>query len=111
DLPGAAFAATVSADIWHRRLGHLNPGSMDLLRKKEGNGIEYADSMSACDICALSKSRQQAHPKTAENKTTGPMDLVGTDLMGPFSPPAKGGFRFAAKYTDYHTHMKEVFLL
>ncbi|CAN0020693.1 unnamed protein product, partial [Ascophyllum nodosum] len=44
-------AATADADIWHRRLGHMNPRSMELLRRKEGNGVEYTGTISDCDIC------------------------------------------------------------
>ena len=28
-----------SADIWHRRMGHINRRTMDVLRKLQGNGI------------------------------------------------------------------------
>ncbi|CAN0485334.1 unnamed protein product, partial [Hapterophycus canaliculatus] len=48
-----AFPATVSADIWHRRLGHLNPRSMDILRKTEGSAVGFTDVLSGCNMCAL----------------------------------------------------------
>ena len=35
DVPGVVYAATADADTWHRRLGHMNPRSMELLRRKE----------------------------------------------------------------------------
>ena len=57
DVPGLVYAATADADIWHRRLGHMNLRSMELLCRKEGNGVEYTGIVSDCDICALSKSR------------------------------------------------------
>ena len=68
DVPGVVYAATADADIWHRRLGHMNPRRMELFRQKEGNGVEYTRTVSDCDICALSKSRQQAHPKKARGR-------------------------------------------
>ncbi|CAM9568805.1 unnamed protein product, partial [Hapterophycus canaliculatus] len=106
-----AFPATVSADIWHRRLGHLNPRSMDVLRKTEGSGVGFTDVLSGCDICALTKSRQQPHPKANSRKTQGPMERVYTDLMGPFNPPAQGGYKYVSKFTDDFSRMKEVYLL
>ena len=39
------------------------------------------------------------------------MQLVYTDLMGPFTPAAKGGCRFVSKFTDDYSRMKEIFLL
>lgn len=107
----AYSAASASADTWHRRLGHMNPRSMDLLRKKEGNGVEYLGDTSPCSVCTTSKSKQLAHPKTTTRKTTRPMQLVYTDNMGPFTPAAKGGYRYACKFTDDFSRMKEAYLL
>ena len=111
DVPGVVYAATADADIWHRRLGNINLRSMELLRPKEGSGVEYTGTVSDCDICALSKSRHEAHPKKSTRTTTRPTQLIYTDLMGPFTPPAKGGYRYVSKFTDDYSRMKEVYLL
>ena len=111
DVPGVVYAATADADIWHRRLGHMNPRSMELLRRKEEDGVEYTGTVSDCDICALSKRRQQMHPKKSTRTSTRPMQLIYTDLMGPFTPPVKGGYRYVSKFTDDYSRMKEVYLL
>ena len=112
DDSGVAFAAAADATTWHRRLGHINFRSMDLLRKKEGNGVTFTDSsMSPCDICAIGKSRQLAHPKKTTRKTIAAMQLVHTDNMGQITPCAKGGFGFVAKFTDDLSRMKEAYLL
>ena len=87
------------------------PRSMALLRRKEGNGVEYTGTVSDCDIFALSKNRQYAHPKKSTRTTTRPMQLIYTDLMGPFTSPAKGGYRYVSKFTDDYSRMKEVYLL
>lgn len=58
NMPGAIFAAAVSADVWHRRLGHLNPWSMELLCKRDGNGVEYTGGVSDCDICVCPQQEQ-----------------------------------------------------
>ena len=84
---------------------------MELLCRKEGNGVEYTGTVSDCDICALSKSRQQARPKKSMRTTTRPMQLIYTDLTGPFTPPAKAGYRYVNKFTDDYSRMKEVYLL
>ena len=62
-------------------------------------------------MCALSKSRQQAHPKKSTRTTIRPMQLIYTHLMGQFTPPAKGGYRYVSKLTDDYSRMKEVYLL
>ena len=61
--PGMAFAVQVNADTWHRPLGHMNPDHVELLRKTEGNGVEYTGTVSGCDICAVGKSTQKGSPE------------------------------------------------
>ena len=40
DSAGAAMRAE-SADLWHRRMGHINSKSMAVLRGVPDNGVEY----------------------------------------------------------------------
>ena len=108
---GVVYTATTSASVWHHRLGHMNLRNMEVLRNKKGNGVEYTGTISGCDICSVTKSKQQAHPKKSTRKTTRPMQLVYTDLMGPFTPAAKGGYRFVSKFTDDYSRIEEIFLL
>ena len=42
--PAVALAALLSADTWHRRLGHINPRNVELFRKAEGNGVENSST-------------------------------------------------------------------
>ena len=73
--------------------------------------MEYTGTVSDCDICTPSKSRQQAHPKKSTRTTTRPMQVIYTDLMGPFTPLAKGGYRHVSEFTDDYSCFKEVYLL
>ncbi|CAN0393136.1 unnamed protein product, partial [Laminaria digitata] len=107
----ALSALQVSADLWHRKMGHVNPQSLRILRNASDNGINFSDSMSPCDVCAFGKSKQERHPKTTAHNTVRPFQLVCTDLLGPVSPPALGGYRYVSKFTDQHSKWKEVFLI
>ena len=84
DAAGVALR-TESAALWHRRIGHINTRSMDILRKEKGNGVEYTGDLPTCDVCALGKSAQQAHSKRASYDVSRPFQLVTTDFMGPLS--------------------------
>ena len=110
DTAGVALR-TESAALWHRRIGHINNRSMDILRKEKGNGVEYTGDLSTCDVCALGKSAQQAHPKRASYDVSRPFQLVTTDLVGPPSHPALGGSRYVSKFLDQLTKWNEVFPL
>ena len=102
---------TELADVWHRRLEHINSRSLDVLRKVEGDGIDHSCNVEAFDVCAVGKSAQQAHPKKARHDIKQPVQLVLADLMGPMSPPALGGFQYVSKFVDQQTTCKEIFLI
>lgn len=55
------------------------------------NGVEYSGGITGCDICAMGKSQQLAHPKIVRYHVDAPMMLVDTDLLGPISPLALEG--------------------
>ena len=114
--PRASYTAPsrTSADTWHRRLGHLNARSLDILRKDTGTGVDYRDSLSPCGVCQIAKHKQSPHPKQSTRELSRPGQLVVIDNMGPVNPPAKykgGSFPYACKITDDYTKMKEVYLL
>lgn len=114
-VPGCAPAGLAlrseSADLWHRRMGHLNRKSMDVLRKQLENGVDYAGDVQDCGPCPLGKSAQQPHPKQATYNVQRPFQIVLVDTLGPFSPPALGNFRYATKFVDQQTKWKEVILM
>lgn len=44
-------------------------------------------------------------------QSTMPLELVSTDLLGAISPASLAGARYAAKFSDYHTHCKAVYMI
>ncbi|CAB1106137.1 unnamed protein product [Ectocarpus sp. CCAP 1310/34] len=53
----------VSADNWHKGLGHLNARSLDILRKDTGTGDDYRDNLSPCGVCQIAKHKQSSQLK------------------------------------------------
>ena len=102
---------TESADLWHRRLGHINSRSLDVLRKMEGNGIDYTANAKACDVCVIGEGAQQAHPKKTTYGIKQPFQLVLADLMVPMFPPALEWFQYVSKFADQQTKRNEIFLV
>ena len=41
EAPDGYFLRVETANLWHRRMGHINSMSLDVLRKEEVNGIDY----------------------------------------------------------------------
>lgn len=86
----------------------MNPRSMKLFRRKNGNAIDFNGAISGCPTCTLGKSQQNTHPKKPIHKTTGPMELVYTDLMEPIILAAMGCYLYVDKSTDEFKRIKEI---
>ena len=80
--PELAIQAAATATLWYRWMGHLIRKSLDLLKKVNNNGVSFDRTVPDCDVCAVGKSRQRAHPKTADQRVQHPFQLVFPDLMG-----------------------------
>ena len=79
--------AVFNAKLWHRRLGHLSRRSLELMQRHDGKGITFDGTIADCDVCALGKGQQLAHPKKDQHASiTRPFHLCYCDLMGPFTP-------------------------
>ncbi|CAM9978444.1 unnamed protein product, partial [Sphacelaria rigidula] len=105
-----AMLTTADAELWHRRLGHVSSKTLRTIQGIDGNGVIFTGNLSSCDTCALSKSKQQAHPKTAVYKVCRPYELIIGDMMGPITSEAIGGFKYIRKLTDFLTRSKYVYL-
>ena len=107
-----AMNAMTNAHLWHHRLGYLNKKSLELMQRRDGNGVAFDGSIDHCDVCAVGKSHQLAHPKKVKHADiTAPFQLAYGDLMGPFKPAARGGYEYVSKITDQFTKWTAVYLL
>ena len=96
-----AMNAMTNAQLWHHRLGYLNKRSLELMQRRDGNGVAFNGSIDHCDVCAVGKSHQLAHPKKAKHANIAAhFQLVYGHLMGPFKPAARGGYEHVSKITD-----------
>ena len=95
--------AVANPQMWHRRLGHLHTQSLDTPRKRDRTGIRFEGAVSNCDVSAVGKTPQLAHPKTSNHKVNRPFQLRYRDLMGPFSPVAVGGYKYVSKIAGDYT--------
>ena len=104
--------AVSNAQLWHRRLGHLNRRSLELMQRHDGKGITCDGTIADCGVCTAGKGQQLAHPKKAQHVgITRPFQLCYGDLTGHFTPEAYGGFKYVRKITDQFTRWTAVYLL
>ena len=71
------------------------------MQRANGNSITFDSTIVDCDVCAVGKDKQLAHPKKAQHAGIArPFQLCSSDLMGPSTPEAHGGFKYVIKITD-----------
>ena len=103
--------AMTNAQLWPRRLRHLSTRSLELMQRGDGDGI-VDGTMDHCGVCGRGRSHHLAHPrKTKHADITAPFQLVCGDLMDPFKPTARGGYKCVSKITDQFAKLTAVYLL
>ena len=96
------FNSSTSLDkssLWHCRLGHLSKKRIGQLQKDgvlESLDLKLDDS---CESCLLGKMTKSPFPGSCE-RGTGLLDLIHTDVCGPFRTATRDAYRFYVTFTD-----------
>ena len=84
EVPTAYANAMVPAELMHRRLGHVGMGTLKIApRAVTGMGDVHWNAVARREVCPLAKRTEEHFPRSA-SRATRPMELVHTDVMGPF---------------------------
>ena len=84
--------------LWRCRLGHIGVKRMKKLHKDgflESLGYESFD---ACEPCLLGKMTKTPFPGTME-RASDLLEIIHTDVCGPMSIDARGGYRYFQTFT------------
>ena len=95
---------STTANLWHRRLGHLGYANLAKLSTMvDGLNLSAGDitaaSSGVCEPCAMGKNHRQPFPHS-DNKTTKPLELIHMDLCGPMPVSTFGGSKYVATFLD-----------
>ena len=88
--------------LWHRRLGHANRASMQLLLRN-ATGIDFSGKTagsSPCEACCLGKQHRLPFPKSVGVKTTEVLQLIHSDLSGKMEVKSIGGANYFLTFID-----------
>jgi len=89
-IPEISHSAHITYDFWHQALGHLAPSSMDKVMKLYSDAdIPAKPKDFICTSCVKSKMTRNSRPSTSR-KDRNKLDLVHSDLSGPFPVPSYG---------------------
>ena len=85
----------ISMELLHKRLGHTSQGGMErLVREQLVRGLEEGmkGEFGMCRGCKMGKSSEKVHPrKDPDFRAKEPLELIHTDISGPFAPMAVEG--------------------
>src|SRR5689334_23079082 len=95
-------------------MGHPGKNVINKL-KDHATGITVTpdkhDHKEKCEICIISKMTKRPFPKSTR-RATKPMELVHTDICGPFRTPTKeGGCVYVITFIDDFTRMTKAYLM
>ena len=85
--------------LWHCRLGHTGVKSMKKIHKDgllESLGYESFD---ACEPCLMGKMTKTLFSGTMK-RATDLLEIIHTDVCGPMSVDARGGYCYFLTFTD-----------
>ncbi|KAL0445102.1 UNVERIFIED_CONTAM: Transposon Ty2-B Gag-Pol polyprotein [Sesamum latifolium] len=99
-----------NAQIWHARLGHISKDRIRRLVDSKSLEIDNLDHLPTCESCL--KGKMTKKPFVGQSAiANGLLDLVHTDVCGPLSIPARGGFSYFIIFTDDHSRYDYVYLM
>lgn len=88
-----------SAMLWHRRLGHLNAKSMNILKIKS-IGLDYNGNYTEKCVPCLQGKLSKKPFKNSKSKSSKVLQLIHSDLCGPMSTHSWGGALYLLTFTD-----------
>jgi hypothetical protein len=100
-----------SSKLWHCNLGHISRGRMERLIKEEIlTPLEFSD-LGHCIECIKGKYVKHIK-KTGAIRSSGVLEIIYTDICGPFNVKFVDGFNSFITFTDdfslygyiYHIH-------
>jgi hypothetical protein len=73
--------------------------------------LDIRFSEGVCEGCVLGKHPQEKFEKGKDHKSSSPLCIIHSDLMGPFMDPFVNKERYVLTFLDYYSHYTWVFFL
>ena len=96
--------------MWHCRLGHINKTRISTLSKSGYLDEFNPNSYDVCESCLLGKMPKSPFSGKCE-RATELLALVHSDVCGPMSSQARGGYENFVTFTDDTSRYGYVYLM
>lgn len=98
---------------WHERYGHLNFRDLNKLKQEDmvkNMDMNQTRDKFTCEVCDKGKIHQLPY-KDSVNYSTEKLELVHSDICGPFNIESIGGAKYFAVFIDDYTRYQQVVML
>ena len=96
--------------LWHLRLGHISLDRINRLTKDGPLKDLSVGSLPVCESCLEGKMTKR--PFTTKGlRAKEPLELVHSDVCGPFATQARGGYEYYVTFIDDYSRYGYVYLM
>jgi transposase InsO family protein len=96
--------------MWHCRLGHINEKRIKRLQNVGLLDQFVFEPIDTCESCLMGKMTKAPFTNKG-TRANGLLDLVHTDVCGPMSICARGGYSYFITFTDDHSRYGYIYLM
>ena len=96
--------------MWHCRLGHISENRMKRLHSDGLLTLFDFESYETCEACLLGKMTKMPFTGFPE-RVADLLELIHTDVCGPMSTTARGGFQYFLTFTNDFSRYGYVYLM
>ncbi|KAH9741472.1 Integrase catalytic domain-containing protein [Citrus sinensis] len=98
-----------SASLWHKRLGHISKARLErLVSDKILRSLDFTD-LDVCIECI--KGKQTKSKKLGAYRTSAVLELIHTDICGPFLTATWNGQQYFITFIDDYSRYGYIFLI
>lgn len=109
-----AAPALASAELWHKRLAHINSGDLNKMKNGIVEGVNFSSPSDTkkenCVTCCEGKQTRLPFSHS-EHTSTETLQLVHADVCGPMETKSIGGSRFFLLFVDDYSKMTFIYFL
>ena len=106
-----ATSVCSKGNLWHHRLGHLNHKSIQGMKDLVEGLPSISPSVGLCEKCILGNMHRQKFEKDKAIRASQLLQLVHSNLMGPFQTKSLGGASYILTFIDDFSRMTFGYLL
>lgn len=89
-----------ATDSWHKRLGHVTERGLKILAEKNLLPVIKSTEFKFCEHCIMGTQKRVSFLRNNSKRDTKILDLVHSDVCGPFNIKSLGGAAYFVTFID-----------